>query len=125
MDRLLRMSPEAFIASMRAKVEQVLKEVAEAVNNAPDGQLINGSEQKVHDLMEQLRTEVYQQAIQQRINETEGAFSPSAGCDGKAHAEQGPQSPQRPDDQRADRVSPTPLAQPRKPKRRARGPADR
>ena len=81
MERLLRMSKERYIAEMRAEVERVLGEVADAVNDAPDGHVIDGSEMRVRDLMAELRTRVFERAVQMRVDETEGAFSPSAGRD--------------------------------------------
>ena len=79
MDRLMRMDEEQYLAAMRPEVERILGAIAEAVNNAPDGHLIDGSEMQVRDLMGQLRTMAYEKAVQMRIDETEGAFSPSAG----------------------------------------------
>lgn len=79
MDRLPPMSKEAFIEKMRSEVEKTLSEVAEAVNQAPAGQLITGSEEKVRDLMGELRRRVYQEAVQMRAEEGEKSFSPSAG----------------------------------------------
>jgi hypothetical protein len=77
MERLLRMSKERFVAEMRAEVDRVLGEVADAVNDAPDGHVIDGSEMRVRDLMAGLRARCFERAVQMRVDETEGAFSPS------------------------------------------------
>ena len=82
MDRLVQMNKERYLAAMRPEVERILGQVAEAVNHAPDGHLIDGSEMQVRDLMGQLRTTAYEKAVQMRIDQTEGAFSPSAGQEG-------------------------------------------
>ena len=79
MERLLRMSKERYVAEMRSEVERVLGQVADAVNDAPDGHVISGSEMRVRDLMAELRTRVFERAVQMRVDETEGAFSPSQG----------------------------------------------
>lgn len=79
MDRLPPISKEAFIERMRDEVEKTLSEVAEAVNQAPAGQLITDSEEKVRDLMGELRRRVYEEAVQMRVEEGEKSFSPSAG----------------------------------------------
>lgn len=65
---------------MRHEVEKTLREVAEAVNQAPPGHLITGSEEKVRDLMGDLRRRIYETAVQMRVEEGERSFSPSPGC---------------------------------------------
>ena len=79
MDRLLRMDREAYLQQMRAEVERILGQVADAVNDAPDGKVINGSEMQVRDLMNELRKTAYTKAVQMRINATEARFFPSPG----------------------------------------------
>jgi len=85
MDRLLQVDREEFAKAMRQEVEQILKQVMDAVNAAPDGKVINGSEMQVRDLMARLRLRVFEQAVQMRIDSTESSFSPSPGCGGRAH----------------------------------------
>ena len=59
MDRLPSLSKQAFIERMRGEVERVLDAVAEAVNQAPTGQLITASEEKVRDLLLHLFEKFY------------------------------------------------------------------
>jgi hypothetical protein len=73
-----QVSLEEFVESLKDKTEAYLKSVIEAVNLAPDGQWITGSEEQVRDLSEDFRRQVFQQAVQQRIDAAEAAFSPSA-----------------------------------------------
>jgi len=47
MERLLTMDKEQFIAQMQADVKRILGQVADAVNDAPTGNLISGSEMAV------------------------------------------------------------------------------
>ncbi len=103
MERLLRMSKEQFVTELRAEVERVLGQVADAVNDAPDGHVINGSEMRVRELMGELRTRVFEKAVQMRVDETEGAFSPSAGRGGPAPTQQGTLDADGADGQRPDR----------------------
>jgi hypothetical protein len=85
MDTTPRVSPQQFAESMKEEVEQYLKQVMEAVNEAPDGAWIAGSEERVRDLSAEMRRRVFEQAVQQRIDAAEAAFPPSArGDDGKA-----------------------------------------
>lgn len=102
MDRLLRMDKDEYLRQMRGEVERILAQVADAVNAAPDGHVINGSEMQVRDAMNELRKVAYEKAVQMRIDSTESSFFPSPGCDRPAQAEQGPREPQHADEQRAD-----------------------
>jgi hypothetical protein len=80
MDRLPLLCKEAFIEKTRGEVERVLGAVADAVNQAPTGRVITTSEEKVRDLMADLRRIVYETAVQMRVDEGEKSFSPSEGC---------------------------------------------
>jgi hypothetical protein len=73
--------PEAFAESMRAEVEQYLEQVMEAVNQAPDGAWISGSEEKVRDIVAAMRQRIFEKAVQKRIDAAEAAFPPSAPSD--------------------------------------------
>jgi hypothetical protein len=79
MDRLLRMDTDEYLRQMRQEVDRILQQVADAVNDAPDGNVINGSEMQVRDLMAELRQTAYEKAVQLRIDSTESSFSPSEG----------------------------------------------
>ena len=50
MDGIPKMSREQYIEAMRSKFEEILGGVADAVNDAPEGRIINASEEKVRDL---------------------------------------------------------------------------
>ena len=69
------------------EVERLLREVTEAINQAPAGAVIAGSEEAVRDAMARFRQRVYELGIQLRTDAAKAAFSPSAGRDGKASAE--------------------------------------
>jgi hypothetical protein len=79
MEPMPKLDPDAFVKAMREKVETMLRKVAGAVNNAPDGAIIPVSERPVCDLFAKLRQETYEMALQMRVNAAEAAFSPSAG----------------------------------------------
>jgi len=100
MDRLLTVDKEQFVARMQDELRQMLGKVADAVNNAPDGNVINGSEVEVRDLMAQFRQKAFETALQMRIDSTESSFSPSAGRQRGAQAEQGAVQPQHAEPQR-------------------------
>jgi len=76
-----RVSPQQFAESMKGEFEDFAKEVMEAVNDAPDGQWIAGSEEQVHDLCAAMRRKVFERAVQRRVDAAEAAFPPSAPSD--------------------------------------------
>lgn len=69
--------PQAFVDQMRTQVEQTMRQVAAAVNAAPEGQWIEASEEEVCRLMAELRQQTYEAALQMRGDAAEAAFSPS------------------------------------------------
>jgi hypothetical protein len=79
MESTPKLSREAYIKAMRQRVETLLGQVADAVNDATPGHIITGSEEKVRDLFADLRSEAFQQAVQMRMDAAEAAFPPSAG----------------------------------------------
>ena len=94
-----QITPEQLIAALRAEFEQAMRQVAQAVNAAPDGQWIAGSEEPVREVLGEFRRKAYERAVQLRIAAAEAAFSPSGRpAQRPAAAPQG-----RPRSQRADR----------------------
>ena len=77
MEPMPKMSREEYVAALRQKMETMLGQVADAINNAADGYIINGSEEKVRDLFADLRQQAFEIGLQMRINAAEAAFSPS------------------------------------------------
>jgi hypothetical protein len=66
---------------MEQEVQQYLQSVMQAVNNAPDGAWIAGSEESVRDLSADFRRRVFERAVQMRVDTAEAAFPPSAQPD--------------------------------------------
>jgi hypothetical protein len=83
-------SLEAFIRTMRGETDQMLAEVMEAVNKAPDGYWINASEKQVRDVMGEFRRRVFERALQMKTDAAEGAFSPDRPGVGPASEKQRP-----------------------------------
>jgi len=50
MNPTAQVAPEKFVEAMKDEIEQYAKDVMEAVNKAPDGAWIAGSEERVRDL---------------------------------------------------------------------------
>ncbi len=74
-----KLSRDEFIAQMRAQMEAMLGQVADAINDAPPGHIIAGSEEQVRDLFADLRQRAFEKGVQMRVDAAEAAFSPSGG----------------------------------------------
>jgi hypothetical protein len=93
----IEVSPESFVAEMKRETDEMLRQVMQAVNKAPDGAWINGSEMQVRDLLGDYRRRVFEKALQMRTEATEGAFSPGGLGNGQAVGIQKYGSSQHPD----------------------------
>lgn len=102
MERLLSLDKEQFVEQMQVECRRVMEQVADAVNAAPTGNVISGSEMQVRDLLAEFRRKAFQTAVQMRIDSTESNFSPSEGRDGQGQGRQGPVRPEHAKRQRAD-----------------------
>ncbi len=71
MDRLVKIDKEEFIKQMQVEFAATMKAVAEAANAAPDGHLINGSEEACREALGEFRRKTYEKAVQMRIAATE------------------------------------------------------
>ena len=100
MDGLCEMDKQAFFDRMQADVQRILGQVADAVNGAATGNVINGSEMAVLAAMTELRQRAFETAVQMRVDSTESTFSPG-GHIGAALAEQGARLDDDPERQRA------------------------
>ncbi len=87
MDSLPPITPEALVAALRSRFEELCRAVADAVNHAPTGHVLPHSEEPVRDLLADFRLEVYQAALQLKIDAAQAAFSP----DGRRHRTTPPQ----------------------------------
>jgi hypothetical protein len=83
MDGLNKMNRDELFRRMREDFEATMRKVADAVNDAPDGHLIDGSEEQVRDLLGDFRRRAFETAAQMRVEATESspAFSPDAAAD--------------------------------------------
>jgi hypothetical protein len=86
-----QLSAQDLLEQLRGRFEALCRDVADAVNQAPAGQVINASEEKVGDLLADFRTATFQAALQLRLEAAQAASPPSAAPhDRQAPAEQGP-----------------------------------
>ena len=73
-----KVAREEYVKQMKGAMETYLASVLEAVNQAPDGSWVAGSEEQVRDLSAEFRRQAFEQAVQMRVNAAEAAFPPSA-----------------------------------------------
>jgi len=76
-----KVPPQELVESMKDEIDQYVKEIMEAVNLAPDGEWIAGSEERVRNLSAEMRRRIFERAVQKRIDAAEAAFPPSAPSD--------------------------------------------
>ncbi len=73
-----KLDAETFHKEIQPLFDQLVQQVTQAINNAPDGKIIAGSERQVFDLMNIFKQKLFQTAIQQRIDTAQADFSPSS-----------------------------------------------
>jgi len=80
MDRLATIDKDELVRQMRAEFEATMERVAKAVNAAPDGHLIDGSDGACREALMEFMRLSYEKAVQMRVDATEQsvAFSPCA-----------------------------------------------
>jgi hypothetical protein len=88
MTGLKTMDKDAYVAQMQEECRRIMEQIAAAINTAPTGNVISGSEMEVRDLMAQLRQKAFEVGVQMRIDSTESSFSPSAGRVGETTGKQ-------------------------------------
>jgi len=110
MEPMPGMSREEDVAAMKVLAERMLGEVADAINQAPDGPIIAGREERVRDRFGEFRRQAFEAGLQTRITAAQAAFPPSAGPgDPAAPPQQGAPGGHHPDRQRPGRAAAGPL----------------
>ena len=73
--------PKVDRAALRARLlvefERAVDEVVEAVDKAPAGRIIRDSEEPARVALDRFRSQVYEAALQAKLNAAEAAFPPS------------------------------------------------
>ena len=77
MEPMPKLAREVYLRAMREKMDAAFLQIADAINDAPDGYLISGSEEKVRDLFADLRQQAFEMGLQMRLDAAEAAFPPS------------------------------------------------
>lgn len=95
-----RVTAEQILAEIGSDIERMAQKVAEALNNAEAGAIIDQSEEPVRDALAELRRQTYQKAID-LLSESQQAFSPSGHPNADRMAQQRPPDHDASDDERA------------------------
>ena len=77
MDKDVKITPEQLAKAMDTDYQKLVQQVSAAVNEAPDGAVISGSEELVRETMARFRQKVYEKAIQLRTQAAQAALSTS------------------------------------------------
>ena len=102
-DKDVRLEPKELEEAMSGEFKQLVRETAEALNQARDGAIIADSEMIVREAMGRFRQKVFEKAVQMKADKAaKAAFSPSAPGLRRAAQGQGPDGGQSPDGQRHD-----------------------
>lgn len=76
-----RVTAEQILAEIGIDIERMAQKVADAINSAQAGAIIDQSEEQVRDAYAELRQKTYQKAIG-LLEKNQQAFSPSAQSSG-------------------------------------------
>jgi len=79
MAKRVAVSAEKLKGEMSSLFEETMAQVMAAVNAAPAGNVIGGSEHQVKDLMDEFKRRTFEAAAQLAADSNESAFSPSDG----------------------------------------------
>jgi hypothetical protein len=82
-DELPRMSEHQFVEALRGKVEETLQRIAQTINEAPTGKIIEASEEKVCRMLAELWTKALQLGVQMRLEAAEAEMSPGVKPQGE------------------------------------------
>ncbi len=72
-----------FVAAMRGRVEQVLLQLAGAINEAPPGRIVPACEHRLSELLAELGTEALTRGIQMRLQAAEAGQTPEQRPQGR------------------------------------------
>ncbi len=70
-----KITTEQLTKAMDAEYQKLVQQLKGAVNLAPDGAVISGSEELVREAMAKFRQKVYEKAVQLRMQAAQAAFS--------------------------------------------------
>jgi hypothetical protein len=79
MNETPNLSPAELMQDLRAEFEELVTNVAKAIERARAGRIIADSEGPARDAFAKFREKVYTKVLQKRLDAAEAAFPPSGG----------------------------------------------
>lgn len=79
MNQTPKITAEQLVKFLLEKSPELAEKIITAINAAPDGNWIGGSEEQVRKAGHEFVRAVFEAALQQKVTAAEAAFSPSAG----------------------------------------------
>lgn len=76
MDEMPKVNADGLLPVVREQIEEAVKKIMQAVNEAPPGELITAREEAAREIEHELTRAIYASALQQRVTAAEAAFSP-------------------------------------------------
>jgi hypothetical protein len=87
MDQSPKITAEALGKWLQERAPDLAEKIVAAINAAPDGNWIAGSEEQVRDAGHEFVRAAFEAGLQQKVEAAEAAFPPSAGFDRKKKAQ--------------------------------------
>ena len=78
-----KITPEQLVKLLMEKCPELGEKIITALNDAPDGHWISGSEEQVRDAGHAFVKAAFEAAVQQKVAAAEAAFLPSTGLPGQ------------------------------------------
>jgi len=83
MDKSPKITAEALGKLLQERAPELAEQIIAAINGAPDGSWIAGSEEQVRKVGKEFVKAAFEAALQGKVDAAEAAFSPSAGLPGE------------------------------------------
>lgn len=83
MEKSPKITAESLTKLLLEKSPEFAEKIVAAINAAPEGDWIGGSEEQVRDAGHEFVRAAFEAALQQKVSAAEAAFSPSGGFEGK------------------------------------------
>jgi len=77
---LAKVDRAALRAQLLSEFERTVDAVVDAIDSAPAGRVIRDSEEPAREALDRFRCQVYEAALQAKVEAAEAAFPPSGQC---------------------------------------------
>ena len=84
-----KITAEEVLKIVMERCPEFAEQLATALNNAPDGQWISGSEEAVRDAGQEFVRAAFEAALQRKVGAADAAFPPPQTANGKRYRNKG------------------------------------